>query len=82
MKEKTKIHAGQLVREIRDRQAELFAEKSRSEIIAFFAQAGEVAREEARRKREAITGVNEARRHISRAERSVYDEIEDSKVRD
>lgn len=82
MEEKTEIQAGELVRKIRDRQAELLADKSRSEIIAFFTQAGEAAREEARRRREAMTDVNAAVGDMNRAERRAYDEKEDSEIRD
>lgn len=41
MKEKTEIHAVELVRRIRDEQAELLEGKSQEEIIAFFRRAGE-----------------------------------------
>ena len=43
MAEKTEIKAVELVRSIRDRQAELLAGKSNEEIIEFFRQAGEAA---------------------------------------
>jgi hypothetical protein len=44
MEEKTEIKAVELVRSIRDRQAELLAGKSNEEIIAFFRIAGDKAR--------------------------------------
>jgi len=44
MKEKTEIKAIQLVRDIRDQQAKLLANKSSEEIIEFFQQAGAAAR--------------------------------------
>ncbi len=43
MEEKIEIKAVELVRSIRDRQAELLAGKSNEEIIKFFRQAGEAA---------------------------------------
>jgi hypothetical protein len=43
MEEKIEIKAVELVRSIRDRQAELLAGKSNEEIIEFFRQAGEAA---------------------------------------
>jgi hypothetical protein len=43
MAEKTDIKAVELVRSIRDRQAELLAGKSSAEIIEFFRQAREAA---------------------------------------
>jgi hypothetical protein len=82
MEEKTEIQAVELVREIRDQQVEFLAEKSRSEIIAFFAQAGEDAREAAHRKREAVTGVNKAALDMNQAERGACDEKEDSEIQD
>ena len=47
MKEKTEIQANDLVRHIRDEQAELLANKSSEEIIEFFHQAGAAARAKA-----------------------------------
>jgi len=47
MEEKTEIKAIELVRRIRDKQAELLAGKSPEEIIDFFRQAGTAAREKA-----------------------------------
>jgi len=82
MEEKTEIQAVELVREIRDRQAELLAGKSRPEIIAFFAQAGEAVREEARRMTEAMTDGEATVNDTSRAEKGIYDEKENSEVRD
>jgi len=82
MEEKTEIQAVELVRKIRDRQAELLADKSRPEIIAFFTQAGEAAWEEARRRREAMTDVNAAGSHMSREEKRIQDEKEDPEIRE
>ena len=48
MEEKTEIKAIELVRRIRDEQAELLAGKSPEEIIEFFRQAGAAARMMAR----------------------------------
>jgi hypothetical protein len=48
MDERTEIKAVELVRSIRDRQAELLSGKSKEEIIEFFRQAGEAARREIR----------------------------------
>ncbi|MFH1148441.1 MAG: hypothetical protein V1736_12145 [Pseudomonadota bacterium] len=53
MEKKTEIRAVELVRAIRDQQAEFLAGKSKAEIIAFFTKAGEHAGEEARRKRKS-----------------------------
>ena len=47
MEEKTEVKAIELVRRIRDEQAELLAGKSPEEIIEFFHQAGGAAREKA-----------------------------------
>ncbi len=44
MGEKTEIKAVELVRSIRDQQAELLAGKSNEEIIEFFRKAGDTAR--------------------------------------
>jgi hypothetical protein len=44
MEEKTEIKAVELVRSIRDRQAELLVGKSNKEIIEFFRKAGDTAR--------------------------------------
>jgi len=49
MEGKTKIKAVELVRNIRDRQAELLAGKSKKEIIEFFRKAGKAVRREASR---------------------------------
>jgi hypothetical protein len=47
MKEKTELRTIELVRHIRDEQAELLANKSSEEIIEFFHQAGAAARAKA-----------------------------------
>ena len=44
MEEKTEIKAVELVRAIRDQQAEFLSGKSNDEIIGFFRRAGEAAR--------------------------------------
>ena len=44
MEEKTEIHAVELVRRIRDEQAQLLEGKSNDEIIDFFRRAGDVAK--------------------------------------
>ncbi|MEW6487401.1 MAG: hypothetical protein AB1578_05745 [Thermodesulfobacteriota bacterium] len=44
MEQKTEIHAVELVRRIRDEQAELLQGKSDEEIMNFFRRAGEAAR--------------------------------------
>ena len=46
MKEKIEINAVELVRGIRDRQAELLHDKSKEEIIKFFRKAGAAVRRE------------------------------------
>jgi hypothetical protein len=48
MTEKKQIKAVEMVRRIRDEQAQMLAGKSKAEIIAFFRKAGEAARQEAR----------------------------------
>ena len=48
---KIRIKAVEMVRRIRDEQAQLLAGKSEAEIIAFFRKAGEAARQEAKRKK-------------------------------
>lgn len=48
MKEKIQIKAVDMVRRIRDEQAQILAEKSKSEIMAFFKSAGEALREKAK----------------------------------
>lgn len=53
MGEKAQIRAVEMVRRIRDEQAQMLAGKSRTEIIAFFKKAGEAAREGAKQKRAA-----------------------------
>jgi hypothetical protein len=50
MAEKTQIKAVEMVRCIRDEQAQMLAGKSQAEIIAFFRKAGEAARQEAKQK--------------------------------
>ncbi len=49
MKEKTEIRSVELVRSIRDLQARQLSGKSNAEIIAFFQQAGERARQYAQK---------------------------------
>jgi hypothetical protein len=51
MEEKNEIHAVELVRHIRDQQAELLEGKSPEEIIDFFRKAGEAAGSGTRRSR-------------------------------
>ena len=51
MEQKTEIHAVELVRHIRDQQAELLEGKSAEEIIDFFHKAGDAASSGARRSR-------------------------------
>ncbi len=51
MAKKTDIHAVELVRRIRDQQAEMLEEKSNEEIIEFFHKAGEASGKHARTKR-------------------------------
>jgi hypothetical protein len=53
MAEKTQIKAVEMVRRIRDEQAQLLAGKSREEIIAFYRKAGETARRKAKRRQPA-----------------------------
>lgn len=48
MARKTEIRAVELVRRIRDKQAQMLLGKSDAEIIAFFKQAGETVRDSAR----------------------------------
>ncbi len=48
MKEKLQIKAVDMVRRIRDEQAQMLAGKSKSEIMAFFKNAGEAARQKAK----------------------------------
>ncbi len=50
MKKKIRIKAVDMVRRIRDDQAQMLAGKTKSEIIAFFKKAGEAARQEAKSK--------------------------------
>jgi hypothetical protein len=51
MGEKTQIRAIEMVRRIRDEQAQMLAGKSKAEIIAFFRKAGEAALQEAKQRR-------------------------------
>jgi hypothetical protein len=53
MGEKIQIKAVEMVRRIRDEQAQMLAGKSPEEIIGFFRKAGEAARRGAKRKRTA-----------------------------
>jgi len=50
MAETQAIRAVELVRKIRDEQAAVLAGKSEEEVLAFFHQAAEAAREDARRR--------------------------------
>ena len=50
MAEKIQIKAVDMVRSIRDQQAQMLKGKSKAEIIDFFRKAGEAARERSRRK--------------------------------
>lgn len=52
MNEKTEIEALEMVRRIRDELTEELKGKSRSEIIEFYVNAGELARQETKRHRE------------------------------
>ncbi len=49
MAEKIQIKAVEMVRRIRDEQAQMLAEKSTAELIDFFKKAGEAARQRAKR---------------------------------
>lgn len=51
MKEKFQINAVEMVRAIRDEQAQMLSGKSKSEIMDFFRKAGEAARQAAVKKR-------------------------------
>ena len=53
MEEKTQIRAVEMVRRIRDEQAQMLAGQSKAEIIAFFRKAGEAALQEAKQRRTA-----------------------------
>jgi hypothetical protein len=48
--EKTEIQALEMVRRIRDEQAAFLAGKDEEEVLEFFRKAGEVAREDARKR--------------------------------
>lgn len=48
--EKREIRAVEMVRRIRDEQSALLAGKSEAEVLEFFRQAGEAAREDARQR--------------------------------
>jgi hypothetical protein len=61
MEEKTEVKAVELVRSIRDRQAELLAGKSKEDLIEFFRQAGEAAIRDAK---PPITGAKPANMHL------------------
>jgi hypothetical protein len=50
MAEKIQIKAVEMVRRIRDEQAQMLADKTKAEIIAFFKEAGETARQEAKQR--------------------------------
>jgi hypothetical protein len=51
MNEKNEIRSVEMVRRIRDEMASILKGKSHGEIIAFFKKAGDIARQEARRRR-------------------------------
>ena len=51
MKEKIQINTVEMVRRIRDEQAQILAGKSKSEIMAFFKSEGEAVRQEAKSER-------------------------------
>jgi hypothetical protein len=53
MEEKIQIKAVDMVRGIRDQQAQMLKDKSKDEIIDFFRRAGEAARNEAEKERSA-----------------------------
>lgn len=53
-KEKTQIKAVEMVRRIRDEHARLLAGKSTAEMIAFFRQAGDAARREAKKRKSTL----------------------------
>ena len=55
MEKKTDIHAVELIRRIRDEQAEMLRGKSDEEIIEFFRRAGRAFRNAARTKRPAAS---------------------------
>lgn len=52
MNERNEIRSVEMVRRIRDEMASILEGKSHTEIIAFFKEAGDVARQEAKRQRE------------------------------
>jgi len=66
MAEKTEIRAVEMVRRIRDEQAKMLAGKSPAEIIAFFKEAGEAAREQARLRNGIQSELSEERYQTSR----------------
>ena len=53
MREKTQIKAVDMVRRIRDEQAQMLAGKSKSEIMAFFKIAGEAVRKKVKSRQSA-----------------------------
>lgn len=53
MAEKMQIKAVEMVRRIRDEQARILAGRSKAEIMAFFRNAGEAARQEAKERQTA-----------------------------
>ena len=55
MAEKIQINAVDMVRRIRDEQAQLLEGKSDAEIIAFFKKAGDTARRDAKKKQSRPT---------------------------
>jgi hypothetical protein len=54
MAEKMQIKAVEMVRRIRDEQAQMLAGRSKGEIIAFFRKAGEAARQGANQTQTAL----------------------------
>ncbi len=50
MKAKASIHTVEMVRRIRDEQAALLAAKDQAAVLEFFRQAGEAAKEDARKR--------------------------------
>jgi hypothetical protein len=68
MEKKTDIHAVELVRRIRDQQAELLKDKSNEEIIEFFRKAGQPSRRRAHTKRRvaANQGLQPPRKQTAR----------------
>ena len=66
MAEKTRIKAVEMVRRIRDEQAQLLEGKSPAEIVAFFRKGGEAARREAKRRQTASAQARSGGRRAAR----------------